>query len=633
MILKIIGYSFIINVLLYATTVAQLQERRMITTAVDTHQIQLDIQEANTIKEGYPDSAILILRNLLQLSLSARYEEGIKTTAYELMLLHYQERNYENAINFTNILLRYSNPKKDSGQIIDAYLTRGAAYQYLENFDQALVYYYKVLSLPSTPERKIRTYNNIALTLSNINQYEKALKYLRIADSINKDPHNAHWLLTTQANIYYSMGNTATALRLQDSASRLPDIDLEDRIPLLTQKVLYLRFSKQNKEAAAEFERLLPYLSDDSLSEKSKSLIYLVGGYANYGIRNFVKAKQYLLEANNRGQFFTNNERRHILHMLGHTYYETKDYKKAYDLHLAFHRLEDSIKSKDRLSNTNELETKYRTAQKDQIIAREKLRFNLTEQQHFKERVWVISIFVGLSLLLLFVYLRYYYARQKNGKLKAEQEVGRLQAMMEGEEKERTRMAQELHDGVNSSLAATSSYLQTIEQLYPEMGTAESFLKVKQLLQTTSSEVRTIAHNLSPHNLLRNGIKYTIEDFCHNLFATTVKVEVQCFGPVQMLQESTALFMYRIAQELLHNIHKHAHATEVIVVLGVKEQEVNLTIEDNGIGIAQPDQKKAGIGLENLKERVRSHHGQVTIDSSPAQGTVVFVSIPLKSLH
>ncbi len=613
---------------------AQYAEQKLLHTIIDTTHVQQQLEMARHIEQWYPDSAIALLSPVLQLSLKNSYVAGIKAAGYELMLLYYKKNELDKSIHCCNILLQYGNIREDNDLIKDAYLIKAAAYQLLERFSDALINYHLLLSLPpgtkgpNTGMQKVKAYNNIALMLSRMQQYEKAIKYQQMADSINDDPDAIARMLHTWADIYNGMGNTEKAIFFLDSAIRLPQADRDYTILLRAQKIIFLQKIEQNKKALAEFEKLLPYINNDSLPETRKNQINLIGGFAYYGVRNFAKAKYYLLKSYNEGHALNNSEKRNILHKLSHTYYETKEYKKAYELHLTFHQLEDSIRSKDVLLNANELETKYRTAEKDKTIMEERLKYQVSRQQQYKERAWSISALIILSLLFLVLYMRYLYIKQKKDKLEAHQKLNHLQALMEGEEKERNRMAQELHDGVNSSLAATHSYLQAIEQIYPDITNEQHFLKVKELLLSTSNEIRTIAHNLTPNTLLKEGLVSAIEEFCRNLFASRVQVEVQSFGQEYGHNENMKLLLYRIAQELLHNIYKHAGATEIIVMLGFQNKDISLTIEDNGKGITPSTDKKSGIGIINIRKRLQEHDGRISIETQAGKGTVVHISLP-----
>src|SRR5690606_24861270 len=102
----------------------------------------------------------------------------------------------------------------------------------------------------------------------------------------------------------------------------------------------------------------------------------------------------------------------------------------------------------------------YRTAQKDAALAKQKALVAESHNQLYQSRLTSAILVAGLVILLLLVWLRYYYLQKKNYQLKTGQAIGRLEALLEGEERERTRLSQELHDGVNSSLAATTSFIQ-----------------------------------------------------------------------------------------------------------------------------------------------------------------------------
>ncbi len=600
------------------SAIAQVREGMIITSRPDTSSILKEIDQAESISTHFPDSASKILNLALGESLRYDYKNGIRKTLYSLMTLKYQQKAFEQAIHYSNQLIAYCNVINQKEMICDALLLKGMCYQAMEQYPLAIESYQRVLRHASSRLQRHYAHFNISVVMSNIEQYEKALIYMNKAfsDTPSRTPRN----YSNLANIHHRLGHFEKASIYFDSAFYSAN-NQNEQTNMLFRKVMFLTSNNKRPEAIKVFEQFVPQMNPDSVSSEYRALLYFAGGDLYFNTGNYQKAEAYLLKAQSLGSSLTNNDRRAVLHRLATLYYKLKDYKKAYDLHYLVHKLIDSVKSKDVLLKVNELETRYRTAEKDKKLAEQQLSIIKIREQSNRDKMIGGSIVAALIISFLILFVR-------NQRLTSRKEIERLQAVIEGEEKERGRLSRELHDGVNSSLAATKSYLQAMEHLYPDIAQDDPFLKVKQLLLSTATEVRSIAHNLSPNILMANGLKYAIEDFCSNLFDRTVAVEVSSFGIEQNFSQHTSLYLYRIAQELLHNVYKHAQATQVTITIGADDREIFLTIEDNGIGLEATVKQKTGIGLENLKQRINSRNGHITIEAKKTKGTIAHVTLP-----
>ena len=197
--------------------------------------------------------------------------------------------------------------------------------------------------------------------------------------------------------------------------------------------------------------------------------------------------------------------------------------------------------------------------------------------------------------------------------------------MMHGEEKDRNRMAKELHDGVGGLLSAAAINLNTLaDKGYPVQQEPE-FRKTEFLIDEISKEVRKTAHNLMPDVLLHHNLPEAVKIFCSNtLKENSIRFQVIASGTFERLNPDFLLSLYRIIQELIQNILKHANASEVLVQFQTIKNVLSITVEDNGKGF-DPAMKTAGIGLHNIATRVKGYNGQLLIDSKNGIGTSVYM--------
>lgn len=208
-----------------------------------------------------------------------------------------------------------------------------------------------------------------------------------------------------------------------------------------------------------------------------------------------------------------------------------------------------------------------------------------------------------------------------------EQEILALNANLEGQEKERKRIAQELHDGIGGNLASIKL---SLANLVTE-ASDNSLKSIVNSVDKTYKEVREISHNLLPSNLYKSTFIRLINSYIDNFLSkTNIAVNFAAFPEDELnnLSGDIKVELYRIIQELMNNIVKHAQATSVEVQLSFRDQLVNLMVEDNGIGF-DINKLHMGIGLRNIKSRVQGLSGEINIDSSPSKWTLVNIEIPV----
>ena len=219
-------------------------------------------------------------------------------------------------------------------------------------------------------------------------------------------------------------------------------------------------------------------------------------------------------------------------------------------------------------------------------------------------------------------------AAQKAKDLENQQQMIRMDAIIQGEEQERRRIAKDLHDGIGSMLAAAKLQVGTLSDKIPESSeTQETY----SLLDNTYEEVRRIAHNMMPKALLQLGFVPAIKQLTTYVSqGSPLDIHVEVLNPWPKLADHQELILYRVIQELLNNIQKHAHATEAWVQFSYFEEELSIMVEDNGVGFDQKTQSN-GMGLESIGSRIAYLKGEVELDSQPGKGTSISLRIPHRS--
>ena len=204
------------------------------------------------------------------------------------------------------------------------------------------------------------------------------------------------------------------------------------------------------------------------------------------------------------------------------------------------------------------------------------------------------------------------------------------QAIMEAEENERARIASDLHDGIGQMMSAANLNLSSLKTglSFPDPQSEQDFDRIVSLVDESCRELRNVSHNIMPNALLKGGLASALRDFIHKIDHRTIKVNIYTDGLHERLDVNTETILYRIIQECVNNVIKHAKANSLDITVIRDDQEISVTVEDNGIGLDTQNQPDGGIGLKNIRSRVNYLRGTVEWDSAPGKGTVVAINIP-----
>lgn len=227
---------------------------------------------------------------------------------------------------------------------------------------------------------------------------------------------------------------------------------------------------------------------------------------------------------------------------------------------------------------------------------------------------------------------QYMYTRQKLKKV----EKKMASKIMKAHEEERKRVSRELHDGIGQSLYSIIVKLNVTYQRISSVEDRKNLAEVLEIVENTMGEIRRISHSLRPAILDDLGLIPALRSYLENFMKTyQIRVNINFSGKDDRLCPEIETHLYRICQEALTNIAKHAHAQIVNFSLLIKKDYVLLMIQDDGIGFSvkniKNDPNKKGVGLFSMKERVDILKGQFDIFTEKGKGTKIIVQIPKES--
>ena len=424
------------------------------------------------------------------------------------------------------------------------------------------------------------------------------------------------------------------------AVSKIPDEQNKFRFYIERGRVLL-----QNKEFK---EAVVYYRKAENIALNKKDTLMLVN------ILSW-KANALMQSGDSRKAFNIANDARKISIQLGkvfdfetlyHTliFYEKKigNFEKALNFHEELSKLRSKHFSVLRQKNLDELNIKYRTQIRKQSILALKNQ-SLQKDLKLKQKKIQLNTLVGgsstLLLLLSLLIWFYFYRRKKDKKLQEqiisyhekEKEAAAAQSLVLGSEKERQRIARELHDSLGVVLSSASIYFSGICRSGNSLTESDSFslIKAKELLDTANKEVRRISHNMMPVVLNKFGLWAALEDFTDDISegsAITIKLKGK---KLTRMLENTEIMIFRIVQELVNNTLKHASASRIDISFKSSNGLVLMEYKDNGKGFDKEQiNSKNGMGLMGIKSRVEFLKGKLFYQSFPGKGVGFTISFP-----
>ncbi len=322
---------------------------------------------------------------------------------------------------------------------------------------------------------------------------------------------------------------------------------------------------------------------------------------------------------------------------LAETYELMGDYRKANHYNLLNIKMHDELVKSENFIAAADIQNKYERSKKDNAI----LKLEMANRQKTVINIITVSVIAGLLLIGLLSYMNFRKSRlvakqqqdiqrQKIIELEKDRQLVAIDAMLKGQEEERSRVAKELHDGLGGLLSGAKYSLTNLKEKIPlSDDNSLRFERSLELLNTSIADLRRVAHDLMPGALSKFGLKEALRDFCEAMHNTTgINIMYQQYGQNREPESTPAIFIYRIIQELVNNAVKHARATAIVVGVVMHDSKIDITVEDNGIGFNKniADTKK-GAGIKNVEYRVEYLTGTFDIDTEPGKGTTVYIQV------
>lgn len=483
-------------------------------------------------------------------------------------------------------------------------------------------------------QQLFKCYNNLGIIYNEIGDYKKSLEFhLEAENNLSKIKNSSVLIASSLNNIGVVLSNQnkykeaiaifAKGLLTDQLYRRDPQVYamLLDNITYCKLKIGILKSSLPLFEKALQIRQKYHYSSGIVINKLHISEYHAIN-------KDTIKALKEASEANVIAHKIHNN--RDILNSL--LLLSKLDKKKNYNYAEKYITLNDSFFKQERITRNKFERIRFET---DQYIKESQ------EQKRQKMLILIIGIFTTLVGGLLYL-IKYQSTKNKTLLLEREQQKSNeeIYSLMieqhnkidEGKKQERMRISEELHDGVLSTLFGTRmniGFLNVVEE-EKNIKNHKRFLKE---LQNIEEEIRNLSHKLN-NELLTSDIDFI--NIVHLLLETQSPIS----GFDYSIESSPNLFwklicnnikinIYRIIQEAIQNINKHANATQVDIQFNLVDNNINLMIADNGIGFKEKGVIH-GIGLKNIASRTKLLDGHFSLDTEINKGTKLFITLPIK---
>ena len=630
-----------------------------------SNKVKLDSNSINALthlqryyfERGLYDSTLKYALRTLPIAKELNISKSIARTHYNIGMSYTNLARYDSAVANLTKALALMPIVRDTLMEINCYNAFALLSNYQSDFTTAIEYMTKaaaIIDQSSSPKIKQllpQTLGNIGHNLIDEKQIKKGIEYEKKALLLKNYPNEARYRVLLYLDVfdaYVKLNQLTVAKSYLDSA-------IEQNRPLnnvVTSGIVannegfYYETIKDNNNALKSYlqayqlcegigNNYLKALAGDNIAQ-----LYFKTG-------NFNQIEKYAKEANVIGKQLKNYK------VVASTYDVLKknasrqgDYKNSLMYAEQNKIYADSATNQETQKVALSLESKYQNQKKEREIAVLTIANTQNELEVVRRNRLLVAGGISASAALIILGLLYRNSRQKHllaekeknyqqeqiKFLERQQQVVSLQSMINGQETERTRIAKDLHDGLGGLFSTVKMYFSTLQHDTPALKENDLFQKSYSIVDTASVEVRRIAHNMMPEVLMKLGLTNAVKDLCDNISAgKLLAVSLELHGMNKRLNPTTEIMLFRIIQELLNNIIKHAQATEAIIQFIRENERLSVVVEDNGRGFAtQEADEQNHAGIATIQSRVNYLNGKMSIDSQKNVGTTVMMDFLIK---
>ncbi len=610
----------------------------------DTIKVQLYLDIGNNYELNDPQTAAQYYRLAGELSRKLNYSRGVIKYISNYTGLLNQKAQFDSSLLLNKQAIALAQTLNDKLLLAKCYANTGNVYQYTSDYENALQHY-------ETAKRYFEQIGNKKLiarmcdvmqnTYRELNQPEKAMQLGREAVQILRNEGDPFLLGLALVNLgnNFNKANSDSALKYYTEALAIfKDQNFTRGIMTCFLDIGNIYLHRYNADSMKPCYEKALQLARQLQEPESECIAYR--GMSHYFLytMNFAEAKKYITNALAISDSLSlKYEHTKNLKSLSAILYALQDIKGAEKALDSSSISEEEINNEEIQQKTLTLSKKFETEKKDALIQLQQSQL----QQKSTLNYFLASGAIGLLVISLLGY-RNYKNRQKLQQskieeLETEKQLAATEAVLKGEEQERSRLAKDLHDGLGGMLSGIKYSLSNMKQnLIMTPDNTQAFDRSLDMLDSSIKEMRRVAHNMMPEVLVRYGLDEALKEFCSEIDRSGV-LQVSYLSiklEDARLEQTTALTIYRIVQELVNNVIKHAAAKSALVQLHYSETEnlLTITVEDDGKGLDITIlARSGGIGWSSIYNRVDFLKGKADVKSAPDNGTSVLITIPVEN--
>ncbi len=591
------------------------------------------------------------------------YYEALKDAAYgterfsifeQLATAHMEKASADSIRHYGNLYIKeltnWDRPEAEkTSHYAKAYYFLAVGNQFNGLLDNAIEWHLKGIRAAEKCEHTGYQYQHkigLGKVYNLIQRHKKAIEMLEkaIADFGEEWPKYTNEALIHLGDAYYSSDNSSKAKKYYEQAKK-GSTAVED-----LGKTLFLDLKLgEIAEREGKYDKAFTRYNgarERALAE-GLNVLYFEGtirvGELFYKEKNYEAATMALsmayVNAMERDNLHYQEE---ILKIKSNVFADAGNHENAYAVMTRLAAVRKRISERQQQKISKELEVQYETLEKEKEILKLQEDQILKTTELARQKTYKNAFLIGFLIILvpiialLFTYYQKIQAQselskkqevinsQKVAALKKEQELNLIKAAIAGQDEERKRIAQELHDSIGGNLAGIKLQLASVDENSEQLGL------IGGQLDETYQLVRDISHTLIPKKFRQNAFTQLIATYIKSI-ESTGKLKIG-FHPhpedeVNAVADKLQMELFNIIKELMTNTLKHAKAKQVDIHLSCIANTISLLFEDNGVGF-EMGQKVAGIGFKNIKDRVREMNGTCHFDAAPGRGTVVSIEIP-----
>lgn len=556
---------------------------------------------------------------------------------------HLQAR-YDSAIFWYQKALRLGIEINDSTNTAKSYLNMATSYNSKGDFENAVenaLLSLGIFEKTGDTNGQGRVQNLLGIFNFNRNDFKSALQYFRKYNELAIAANDS-------GEIVSSMNNMSSALHELG--------EFEQERSLIKSVIAIQEARGQQIRIGSAYENLGTLYSD--IDSVKQAAFYFEKALNSYKLNNnshdiarvlintgLLKKKQkkydaaavdyhQALQLSKEGGFLKIEE--DVLKNLAFLYEEQKDYKNAFGYYTQFVTVKDSVLNKENQESINKLMIEFETEKKERQIAVQQLEIAEKTLQSRRKTVIIIGLIGIIIILLMFSFIIYSRIKIRQVRRMNEERLNMKQLQMnvvlESQESERKRFARDLHDGFGQLITAVKIMLGQMQQTDEMEKRSELAVKSGEVLDTMHTQLREIAHNLMPDQLINEGLSIALKEYATRISkASGIAIEVNTFGIEKRLNQSVEVNVYRIIQEWINNVIKYSGAKNLTIQLTGYENEINIIIEDNGNGFEKENlMKSKGWGWKNIQSRLEAINGILEIDTrAGVPGTSFIIDLPI----